>query len=75
MISGNFNRKKKVQSVMDKQIALIEEGEGDPILLHGNPTPSYLRRNVIPALAGSHFIQQDCPVEVGRAIAQWHKTI
>ena len=38
---------------MDKQIAYIEEGEGDPIvLLHGNPTSSYLWRNVIPELSG-----------------------
>lgn len=38
---------------MDKHIAYIEEGEGDPILLlHGNPTSSYLWRNVIPELAG-----------------------
>jgi haloalkane dehalogenase len=26
-------------------------------------------------VAGSHFIQEDSPVEIGRAIAQWHKTI
>ena len=27
----------------------VEEGEGDPVLfLHGNPTSSYLWRNVIP---------------------------
>jgi haloalkane dehalogenase len=33
-------------------MAYIEEGSGDPIvLLHGNPTSSYLWRNVIPHLA------------------------
>ncbi|MDG2502734.1 MAG: haloalkane dehalogenase [Porticoccaceae bacterium] len=53
MISGAMQYKKKVQRVMGKQIAYIEEGEGDPIvLLHGNPTSSYLWRNVIPELAG-----------------------
>ena len=53
MVSGAMQYKKKVQPVMDKQIAYIEEGEGDPIvLLHGNPTSSYLWRNVIPELAG-----------------------
>lgn len=32
-------------------LACIDEGEGDPIvLLHGNPTSSYLWRNVIPHL-------------------------
>lgn len=32
-------------------MAYVEEGEGDPIvLLHGNPTSSYLWRNIIPYL-------------------------
>jgi haloalkane dehalogenase len=32
-------------------MAYVEEGEGDPIvLLHGNPTSSYLWRNVLPHL-------------------------
>ncbi|MBL4898848.1 MAG: haloalkane dehalogenase, partial [Colwellia sp.] len=36
-----------------KKIAYVEVGEGDPIiLLHGNPTSSYLWRNVIPELEG-----------------------
>jgi haloalkane dehalogenase len=35
------------------EIAYIETGSGDPIvLLHGNPTSAYLWRNVIPHLAG-----------------------
>jgi haloalkane dehalogenase len=34
-------------------MAYVETGAGDPIvLLHGNPTSSYLWRNVIPHLAG-----------------------
>lgn len=53
MISGEMQYKKRVQSVMGKKIAYIEEGSGDPIvLLHGNPTSSYLWRNVIPQLEG-----------------------
>ena len=40
-------------SVLDSSIHHVEAGEGDPIVfLHGNPTSSYLRRNVIPRLAG-----------------------
>lgn len=36
------------------RIAYIERGEGRPILLiHGNPSSSYLWRNVIPELEGS----------------------
>jgi haloalkane dehalogenase len=35
-------------------MAYVEAGEGDPILfLHGNPTSSYLWRNVIPHLEGA----------------------
>ncbi len=34
-------------------MAYVEDGDGDPILfLHGNPTSSYLWRNVMPHLAG-----------------------
>ena len=30
-------------------MAYVDVGEGDPIVfLHGNPTPSYLWRNIIP---------------------------
>jgi haloalkane dehalogenase len=36
-----------------RQMALVERGKGDPIVfLHGNPTSSYLWRNVIPHLEG-----------------------
>lgn len=37
--------------VKDLSMAYVEAGEGDPIVfLHGNPTSSYLWRNVIPHL-------------------------
>jgi haloalkane dehalogenase len=40
-------------AVAGTEIAYIDAGAGDPIvLLHGNPTSSYLWRNVIPHLAG-----------------------
>ncbi|MEL0307268.1 MAG: haloalkane dehalogenase [Halieaceae bacterium] len=40
--------------VHGKRIAYLEAGTGDPILLlHGNPTSSYLWRNVIPELENS----------------------
>ena len=36
-------------SVLDTNMAYVDAGEGDPIVfLHGNPTPSYLWRNIIP---------------------------
>jgi len=38
-------------SVAGTEIAYIDVGSGDPIVfLHGNPTSSYLWRNVIPHL-------------------------
>ena len=51
MISETMQYKKKFASVAGKQIAYVEEGSGDPIvLLHGNPTSSFLWRNIIPEL-------------------------
>jgi haloalkane dehalogenase len=39
--------------VLDTEMAYIDTGTGDPIVfLHGNPTFSYLWRNVIPHLEG-----------------------
>ncbi len=44
---------KKAVDVLDSHIAYHERGAGRPILLlHGNPTSSYLWRNVIPELEG-----------------------
>ena len=40
---------RKRLSVLDTDMAYVDVGEGDPIVfLHGNPTPSYLWRNIIP---------------------------
>ena len=40
--------------VLDSQMAYVDVGVGDPIvLLHGNPTSSYLWRNVIAGLGGA----------------------
>tara|TARA_B100001113_G_scaffold132131_1_gene108108 strand:+ start:25 stop:888 length:864 start_codon:yes stop_codon:yes gene_type:complete len=42
---------KKYIDVLGKQIAYVEMGEGDPIIFqHGNPTSSYLWRNIMPQL-------------------------
>jgi haloalkane dehalogenase len=51
MISTGFPYQKKHQKVLGHEMAYVEVGEGDPIVfLHGNPTSSYLWRNVIPYL-------------------------
>lgn len=44
---------KKTVSVNGKTMSYVEMGEGDPIIFqHGNPTSSYLWRNIMPHLAG-----------------------
>ncbi|MFT4572811.1 MAG: haloalkane dehalogenase [Candidatus Binatia bacterium] len=44
---------KKYKTIHGKLMAYIEEGTGDPIVfLHGNPTSSFLWRNVMPHLEG-----------------------
>ncbi|MFN4087754.1 MAG: haloalkane dehalogenase [Alphaproteobacteria bacterium] len=41
-------------SVLDSEIAYVDTGSGRPVVfLHGNPTSSYLWRNVIPRVAGA----------------------
>ena len=58
-ISAEFPFESKFIDVHGSKIHYVEQGEGDPVLfLHGNPTSSYLWRNIIPY--GAQF---------GRAIA------
>ena len=48
MISDNAPQKRTVE-VLGKHMAYVEAGRGDPVVfLHGNPTSSYLWRNVMP---------------------------
>jgi haloalkane dehalogenase len=50
-ISAASRYPKQRRKVLDREMAYIEVGEGDPIVfLHGNPTSSFLWRNVIPHL-------------------------
>jgi len=53
MIQANERWTKKSIEVLGRRMAYVETGSGDPIVfLHGNPTSSYLWRNVIPHLEG-----------------------
>jgi len=46
-------QKKRIK-VFDKRMACVDMGSGDPIVfLHGNPTSSYLWRNIMP-----HLVEQ-----------------
>jgi len=48
----SWKDKKQFTDVLGSQMAWVEIGEGDPIVfLHGNPTSSYLWRNVMTPLA------------------------
>jgi haloalkane dehalogenase len=58
-ISAAFPFESHYVEVAGSKMHYVDEGEGDPILfLHGNPTSSYLWRNIIPHVT-----------PVGRAIA------
>jgi len=46
---------KKTMSVLESEMAYIDEGEGLPVVfLHGNPTSSYLWRNIIPYVSSGY---------------------
>ena len=53
MISAEERYQKKTVRVHGRSMSYVEVGSGDPIVfLHGNPTSSYLWRNLIPHLEG-----------------------
>jgi haloalkane dehalogenase len=55
-------------SVLDSTMHYEEAGEGDPIvLLHGNPTSSFLWRKVIPGLAGEGRVLAPDLIGMGRS--------
>jgi len=52
-ISADDPYERKRVSVLDSEMAYIDTGAGDPVVfLHGNPTSSYLWRNVISHVEG-----------------------
>ena len=47
------NHPRRRIAVLGTEMAFVDVGDGDPIVfLHGNPTSSYLWRNIIPIVAG-----------------------
>src|SRR5262245_7527658 len=53
-ISADFPFAVRHVQVHGARMAYVDEGSGDPVVfLHGNPTSSYLWRNVIPHVRGS----------------------
>ncbi|MFK8182416.1 MAG: haloalkane dehalogenase [Phormidesmis sp.] len=54
-ISADFPFEKKRVEVNGSHMAYVDEGEGSVVLfLHGNPTSSYLWRNIIPYVTDTH---------------------
>ena len=52
-VSADPRYSKRYHDVLGSRMAYVEYGTGDPIVfLHGNPTSSYLWRNVMPYLEG-----------------------
>ncbi len=52
-ISANDPYERKRIAVLDSEMAYVDTGSGDPVVfLHGNPTSSYLWRNIISHLDG-----------------------
>jgi haloalkane dehalogenase len=52
-ISATFPFESEFVDVLGSKMHYVDVGEGDPILfLHGNPTSSYLWRNIIPYVDG-----------------------
>ena len=50
-ISADFPFQSRYAEILGSEMHYIDEGTGDPILfLHGNPTSSYLWRNILPHL-------------------------
>ncbi len=48
-VSAEYPFESHFTSVNGQQVHHVEQGEGDPVLfIHGNPTSSYLWRNVLP---------------------------
>ncbi len=51
-MSSDWKARKQYLDVNGRRMAYVEMGEGDPIVFqHGNPTSSYLWRNIMPSLA------------------------
>ncbi len=52
-ISADDPHPRRRVRVLDSEISYVDAGQGDPVVfLHGNPTSSYLWRNVIPHISG-----------------------
>jgi haloalkane dehalogenase len=69
-ISAEDNHPRRRASVLDTEMSYVTVGEGHPIVfLHGNPTSSYLWRNVIPHISDLGWCLAPDLVGMGRSAA------
>ncbi len=67
----DFSRRKLHMAIDRWQVAYIDQGEGDPVvLLHGCPFHSYEWRDVIPLLADHHRVLAPRPSRARRHCCQ-----
>ena len=53
--ASSLQSAKSTMTVLDNEMAYVDIGEGRPVVfLHGNPTSSYLWRNIIPHISSTH---------------------
>ncbi|MEM6636014.1 MAG: haloalkane dehalogenase [Pseudomonadota bacterium] len=58
--TADFPYAKRQRDILGHSMAYVDEGAGAPVVfLHGNPTSSYLWRNVLPAARGFRAIAPD----------------
>ena len=69
-ISAVDTRERKRVEVLDSEIVYVDVGSGDPVVfLHGNPTSSYLWRNIVSHLEG--FARCLAPDLIGMGESGW----
>ena len=69
-ISAEDNHPRSRVNVLDSEMSYVTVGNGHPIVfLHGNPTSSYLWRNVIPHVSNLGWCLAPDLVGMGRSAA------
>ena len=57
MANSEFKYEKSRLAIRGSEMAFVDAGEGDPVVfLHGNPTSSYLWRNILPEIEKTHRV-------------------
>jgi hypothetical protein len=76
MIATEFPYRKHRRRVLGSEMVYVDVGEGDPIVL-GNPTSSYLWRNVLPHLQPRgrciRRVVPPQPTRLSRPLFSWRK--